>query len=41
MDFEAACTMEAEMFGRCIATQDQKEGMTAFLEKRAPVFRDR
>jgi enoyl-CoA hydratase len=41
MDFEAACTMEAEMFGRCFATHDQKEGMTAFLEKRAPVFRDR
>lgn len=39
MDFDAACALEAELFGRCFATQDQKEGMTAFLEKRPPVFR--
>jgi enoyl-CoA hydratase len=41
MDFDAASTLEAELFGRCFETQDQKEGMTAFMEKRPPVFRDR
>lgn len=29
---------EAEAFGRCFTTQDQKEGMRAFLEKRAAKF---
>lgn len=32
---------EAELFGRCFATADQKEGMTAFLAKRAPAFQGR
>jgi enoyl-CoA hydratase len=29
---------EAELFGRCFAAADQKEGMAAFLEKRTPRF---
>lgn len=31
---------EAEVFGLCFATADQKEGMSAFLEKRKPQFTD-
>jgi enoyl-CoA hydratase len=30
--------LEATLFGLCAATQDMKEGMTAFLEKRAAKF---
>lgn len=32
---------ERRMFNALFATEDQKEGMRAFLEKRAPKFRDR
>src|SRR6476619_5031962 len=31
--------LEAVLFGLCCATEDKKEGTTAFLEKRAPQFR--
>ncbi|MEA2737485.1 MAG: enoyl-CoA hydratase [Acetobacteraceae bacterium] len=31
--------LEAAYFGLCAATEDKKEGTTAFLEKRAPKFR--
>ena len=31
--------VEAGLFGRCFATQDQSEGMAAFLEKRPAAFR--
>jgi len=34
-------TYEAEMFARCFYTQDQKEGMIAFLEKRPAKFMNR
>jgi enoyl-CoA hydratase len=30
--------LEEECFGRCFSTQDQKEGMASFLEKRQPRF---
>ncbi len=33
--------LEASYFGLCAATDDKKEGTTAFLEKRAPQFRGR
>ncbi|HIJ96986.1 MAG TPA: crotonase [Desulfuromonadales bacterium] len=40
MDLTKACAYEAELFGYSFSTSDQKEGMCAFLEKRAAVFRD-
>jgi len=33
------CEYEASLFAGCFATADQTEGMTAFLEKRTPVFK--
>lgn len=33
--------LEASFFGICAATEDKKEGTSAFLEKRAPQFRGR
>ena len=35
---ETGMTLERDLFGLCFATADQKEGMAAFVEKRAPVF---
>ena len=32
---------ERRLFHSAFATDDQKEGMAAFVEKRKPVFRDR
>ena len=37
-DINTATMLEAGLFGLCFATQDQKEGMAAFLNKRKPVF---
>jgi len=34
VDIDAAILIEAEDFGKCFATEDQAEGMTAFLERR-------
>jgi enoyl-CoA hydratase len=31
-------TIEADLFGICFATADQKEGMGAFVEKRKAQF---
>lgn len=41
MEINKAFTYEAELFGLCFATEDQKEGMAAFLEKRKAVWQDR
>lgn len=41
MDLDRACAYEAEQFGLCFASHDQKEGMLAFLEKREAQFEHR
>ncbi len=38
-DIETGTSMENELFGLCFATEDQKEGMAAFLEKRDPDYK--
>jgi enoyl-CoA hydratase len=38
LDRETAGLLEAEAFGACFSTKDQKEGMNAFVEKRKPIF---
>jgi len=37
-DIDRSMTIEADAFGLCFATADQKEGMSAFVEKRKPGF---
>lgn len=34
LDMDSACAYEAELFSQCFASEDQKDGMAAFLEKR-------
>ena len=41
VDLHTGCAMEAEAFGVCCGTEDQKEGMRAFLEKRPAEFKNR
>ncbi len=38
-DIETGMTIEKDLFGLCFATEDQKEGMLAFLEKRQPNYK--
>jgi enoyl-CoA hydratase len=38
LDADAAIAHENTLFGKCFATKDQKEGMDAFLNKRAAKF---
>lgn len=40
-DIDTAVLYESEVFGQCFATEDQKEGMTAFIEKREKNFKNR
>lgn len=40
MNIEDALRYESEIFGMCFSTCDQKEGMSAFLEKRDKVFKN-
>ena len=37
-DVVTGIAYEAEVFGLCFSTNDQKEGMAAFIEKRKPTF---
>lgn len=38
-DIETGMVIERDLFGLCFATEDQKEGMEAFLEKRTPRYK--
>ncbi|MEW8506862.1 MAG: enoyl-CoA hydratase-related protein [Candidatus Thiodiazotropha sp.] len=39
LELESACQIESQAFGLCFSSEDQKEGMAAFLEKRKSVFK--
>ena len=41
MDIDDGIALENELFAMCYATEDQKEGMTAFLEKRPATFKNK
>ena len=40
-DFNTGSVHEAELFGLCFATEDKKEGMDAFINKRKAAFKDK
>lgn len=40
-DIDTALAYESEAFGECFSTEDQKEGMTAFVERREKSFNNR
>lgn len=39
LDIESGMELERDLFALCFATEDQKEGMQAFLAKRKPEFK--
>jgi len=39
VDLDTGMSIESGVFGMCFSVADQKEGMTAFLEKRKPQFK--
>jgi len=41
MPLDKAIDYETDIFGLCFATEDQKEGMAAFLEKRSACWKHR
>jgi len=41
MDLNKAIDMEADLFGLGFTTDDRREGMSAFLEKRKPTFNNK
>ena len=40
-DIDSAIAIEANLFGLCFSTEDQKEGMAAFLEKREAQYNNK
>jgi len=40
VDLPSGCAREQDLLGLLFATHDKKEGMTAFLERRKPNFKD-
>lgn len=40
-DMDTALMYEAEVFGQCFSTEDQKEGMSAFMERREKNFNNK
>ncbi|MDD3363493.1 MAG: short-chain-enoyl-CoA hydratase [Syntrophomonas sp.] len=40
-DIDTAMAIEADLFGLCFSTEDQKEGMAAFVEKRKAQFKSK
>lgn len=40
-DIETGIEIEKDLFGLCFSTEDQKEGMNAFIEKRKPNFKNK
>lgn len=41
LDLDNACQFEAQVFGLAFSTDDKREGVAAFLEKRTPSFSNR
>lgn len=41
LDLDRALLFEIECFANCFGTDDQTEGMSAFVEKRKPAFKDK
>jgi enoyl-CoA hydratase len=41
VDLSTGLDIELQCFAQCFATEDQKEGMKAFLEKRKPVYHNK
>ena len=39
MELARACQYEVDLFSICFSSAEQKEGMSAFLEKRSPIFK--
>ncbi len=40
-DIDTAMSIESDLFGLCFSTEDQKEGMQAFIDKRKAVFQNK